>query len=179
VLQLYTIRLATHEEVALLPHIEQLAMQTLIPYLEVLNLSPEQLENVVAMHVFLRAQAEKCLWVAMSDEQLVGFIVARPIQNSVFIIELDVLPEFSRQGIGSALMQAACQDAQKRGFSLVTLTTFLHIPWTIPFYSKLGFEIVPYTNLCFEIKKIVDYEEAGGFFKETRAVMQRQLPAAS
>jgi ribosomal protein S18 acetylase RimI-like enzyme len=171
----YSIRLATRDEVALLPQIERLAMKRLIPYLEILKLSPEKLENVVAMHVFLRSQAEKCLWVATIDEKLVGFIVARPIQGSVFIIELDVLPEFSRQGIGSALMQAACQDAQKRGFSLVTLTTFRHIPWTIPFYRKLGFEIVPYADLCSELKQIVNREEADGFFKENRATMQSQL----
>jgi GNAT superfamily N-acetyltransferase len=170
-----TIRLATSADVALLPAIESAAAKRFQDYLDILEILPDKLENVVPISFLLRSQVANRLWVAKIDKDPVGFLVARPLQESFFIVELDVLPEFSRQGIGSALMQAAMEASLKQGFDTISLTTFRHTPWTIPFYQKLGFSVVTYEALPFELQEIVDFEETYGFPKKSRVTMQYRL----
>jgi GNAT superfamily N-acetyltransferase len=166
-----TIRLATADEVALLPAIESAAAGRFMAYLAELEIAPEKLQDIVPISFLLRSQYENRLWVAIRDQHPVGFLVARPLQTSFFIVELDVLPEFSRQGIGSALMQAAIDAGKAQGFTTIALTTFRHTPWTIPFYRHLGFSIVPYAELSFELQEIVDFEEDYGFPRKSRVTM--------
>jgi len=83
------------------------------------------------------------LWVAEADGAgVVGFIAAEGREESLHILEMDVLPSHGRQGIGTRLLRQACHVARERGYRHLTLTTFAHLPWNAPFYARNGFREV-------------------------------------
>lgn len=158
-----------------MPDIERAAAQSFVPYLDWLNIPGSSLEGLTTPSFLLRAQAERRLWVSTVGTQPVGFVVAKFLSKSCFIVELDVHPDYTRQGIGTSLVEACCQGAQARGFERVTLTTFRKVPWNIPFYRQLGFEILPPERWSAEISAIVQHEARYGFAVDKRAVMCRAI----
>jgi GNAT superfamily N-acetyltransferase len=44
-----------------------------------------------------------------------------------------------RQGIGSALVERACEWARAHDYPAITLTTYADVPWNGPYYAKRGF----------------------------------------
>lgn len=175
----YTTRLARKAEVAFLPDIERAATQRFLPYLDWLNIPGDLLEGLTTPVFLLKAQADDRLWVSVVADQPVGFVVAKFLSKSCFIVELDVHPDYVRKGIGSSLVEACCQGAQAHGFERVTLTTFRKVPWNIPFYRQLGFEVLPPERWSAEIRAIVQHEARYGFAIEKRAVMCRAVRADS
>ncbi len=183
----YEIRLANAADIPFLADIERAAAQQFLPYLDWLEISVDLLEGLTNMGFLLKAQADRRLWVATlldtakasaktpAIKPVVGFIVVKHLLESCFVVELDVHPDYGRLGIGSALVNACCEGAQQRGFDQVLLTTFRKVPWNIPFYRQLGFEVLPEQNWVPEIKAIVEYETRYGFVPEKRAVMRRCL----
>jgi GNAT superfamily N-acetyltransferase len=172
----YEVRLAKKTDLAVMPEIEKAAAQLFQPYLAWLEISADILEGLTTPIFLLRAQADSRLWVAVVDHKPVGFIVAKFLSHSCFIVELDVHPDYARLGMGSALVRACCQSARSRGFDQVLLTTFRQVPWNIPFYQSLGFEVLPAEQWSQEIDAIVAHEARYGFAPEKRAVMQLILP---
>jgi GNAT superfamily N-acetyltransferase len=80
------------------------------------------------------------LWVAAAHGcGPVGFAAARTHGSCLHLLEMDVLPSHSRQGIGTRLLRHVCQVATQRGHLHVTLTTFAHLPWNVAFYAANGF----------------------------------------
>ncbi len=171
----YKVRLAKKTDLAVMPEIERAAAQRFQPYLEWLDISADILEGLTTPIFLLRAQADDRLWVAVVNQRPVGFIVAKFLTQGCFIVELDVHPDYTRLGMGSALVRACCQGAQSRGFDQVLLTTFRKVPWNIPFYQHLGFEILPAEQWSSEIAAIVSHEARYGFAPEKRAVMRLVL----
>lgn len=171
------IRLAQVADIEHLPAIERAAAQLYKPYLFQLGLTPDQLQDIVPVEFLHQAQQQQRLWVAVAPQtQVVGFVVVDGLTTGWFVVELDVLPSRRQQGIGSALMQQVIQAAYEQGYAAVTLTTFRHVPWTIPFYWRLGFKIVVPADYTPDIQAIVDHEERHGFSRHVRVVMQCQIP---
>ena len=174
----YLIRLAQSSDIDYLPAIEKAAAQPYLAYLPQLGLTPNQLQDIVSADFLYQALHQHHLWVAVwlaRQPTVVGFIVVDRLPKGYFIIELDVLPAYGRRGIGSSLIQQVMQSARFKGLATVTLTTFRHVPWTIPFYQRLGFEIVVPEDYTPNIRAIVDHEERHGFSRQVRAVMQCQI----
>ena len=174
----YEVRLARQTDLAVLPEIEKAAAQLFGPYLDWLEISADVLEGLTTPSFLMRAQAEGRLWVAAIAQKPVGFIVAKFLPGCCFIVELDVHPHYGRMGIGSALVRACCYGAQHRGFDQILLTTFRRVPWNIPFYQRLGFEVLPDRLWSAEIQAIVRHEARYGFVPEKRAVMRCVMPHA-
>ena len=170
----FQIRLAQASDIEHLPAIEKAAAQRYRAYLPKLRLTPDKLDNIVSTDFLHQALHQKHLWVAVGCEhhRPVGFVVVDRLPRSYFVIELDVLPDYGRKGIGSALMQQVIAAARSQGLTGVTLTTFRHIPWTVPFYQQLGFKIVVPADYAPEIRAIVDHETRHGFSRQVRVVMQ-------
>lgn len=104
---------------------------------------PPPLANPMPLAELQACLASSQLWVA--DEQgrgLVGFIAATTHGSCLHMLEMDVLPARSRQGIGTKLLHHVCQVAGQRGHAHVTLTTFAHLPWNAAFYAANGFAAV-------------------------------------
>ncbi|MEM1253888.1 MAG: GNAT family N-acetyltransferase [Cyanobacteria bacterium P01_H01_bin.21] len=170
----FQIRLAQASDIKHLPAIEKAAAQRYGTYLPKLGLTPDKLDNIVSTDFLCQALHQKHLWVAVGygHHRPVGFVVVDRLSQSYFVIELDVLPDYGRQGIGSALMWQVIAAARNQGLARVTLTTFRHVPWTVPFYQQLGFKIVVPADYTPEIRAIVDHETRHGFSRQVRVVMQ-------
>ncbi|MFN0122692.1 MAG: GNAT family N-acetyltransferase, partial [Blastocatellia bacterium] len=113
------------------------------------------------------------LWVAVSSvEKTAGFAMARMLDGAAHLEELDVHPDHGRQGIGSSLVRAVCDQARALGIGRVTLTTFRDIPWNAPFYQRLGFRVLREKELPAALRQLVEKEERHGLPREMRVVMQ-------
>lgn len=74
--------------------------------------------------------------------------------------QLSVLPEQGRRGHGRALVEAAKDEARRRGYNSISLRTYAQIPWNAPFYARAGFvETKPSTDFH---KHLVEVEKSLG-----------------
>jgi len=174
----YLIRLAKETDIEALPEIERAAAEMFVPYFSWLGISLDVMEGLTTLSFLRKAQAEARLWVGAVDDEPVGFVVVKFLPQCCFVVELDVRPNYGRRGIGSALMDVCCSSAKKQGFAQVILTTFRRVPWNIPFYERLGFEVLPEQLWPPEIRAIVQHEARYGFAPEKRAVMRRRIQDA-
>lgn len=109
-------------------------------------------------------------WLALANDQPVGFILAEAHPSSLFIVELSV--DLDWQG-GRQLIARVADHARNRGLTALTLTTFRNVPWNAPFYTRLGFEKM--TTLTPELRRKREEETAHGFAYETRCAMRLPL----
>lgn len=114
-------------------------------------------------------------FVARTGDQPVGFILTQPMEASLFILELSVHPDWQGKGIGRALLNAAAESAHQQGFTALTLTTFLQVPWNAPFYTGLGFEMLEDRALTPELRERREAETAHGLAWESRCAMRLLL----
>lgn len=112
-------------------------------------------------------------WLALANDQPVGFILAEAHPSSLFIVELSVDLHWQGKGIGRQLIACVADYARKRGLTALTLTTFRNVPWNAPFYARLGFEKM--TTLTPELRRKREEETAHGLAYETRCVMRLPL----
>jgi ribosomal protein S18 acetylase RimI-like enzyme len=71
----------------------------------------------------------------------VGFLAAEIVNRDLHLWELAVRKDLQKRGIGRQLVCAAEIFAKEGRLESLTLTTFSHVPWNAPWYSRLGFEI--------------------------------------
>lgn len=86
------------------------------------------------------------LFIAKVDGQSVGCAGFRQNnQRTAEIKRMYVKPEYRRQGIGRALLQAVISEATKLGYSKIRLDTAIFAKEAQKLYRSFGFqEIVPY-----------------------------------
>lgn len=167
----YTIGRARRCDVAALPSIELSAARLLSGH------APDDVLNeTTPLRELEHARREGLLWVARLGASPVGFahVVIHP-DNVVHLQELDVLPEHGRRGIGRRLVRVVCRWARSRGMRAVTLTTFRHLRWNMPFYLTLGFEEIPARALRSALRRIQRDETRRGLEPSKRVAMQRIL----
>lgn len=171
----YTVRLATPEDVETLPEIERLAARLFKAHGEDLGIPDDVDEELHSVETYAAAQRAGHLWIATASEGAsVGFARVREIDGYAHLDELDVLPAFGRQGIGSALLSAVCRWATAKGYRAVTLRTFRDVPWNAPFYEARGFRIVDGTALSAGHAGLPASERARGLRTEIRVTMARE-----
>jgi 4-diphosphocytidyl-2-C-methyl-D-erythritol kinase len=114
------------------------------------------------------------LWVALDDDQPVGFVcLDEHGRDGIGIAEIDVLPDFGRRGIGAALLEHACACARAAGYDRIDLGTLADVPWNAPFYAKHGFAVVDKHHPDFAEALAGDREY--GFPDHLRVFMSRTL----
>ncbi len=157
----YLIARPTPAQLGQIPAIEE-AAATIFP----LGSIPENLETTSGDEGELSAAAEENrLWVIMekgSDRPL-GFVLIRHYGTILYLAEIDVLPEYGRRGLGTALLSHAIQYGRDKKFENIYLTTFATIPWNAPFYARHGFSIEDEAALPEVIRKTLATEQAAGF----------------
>ncbi len=80
------------------------------------------------------AQDPQCDWLlAISHGEVIGIARLTP---QATVGRMAVLPEWRRQGVGSALLRAAIGRARFRGYPVLGLHAQTH---AIPFYARHGF----------------------------------------
>ncbi|WP_338804886.1 GNAT family N-acetyltransferase [Xenorhabdus griffiniae] len=168
-----SIRLTQKSDVSQLPAIERSAAKLFrfIPELAWIADGHVQTEQ---QHLDYIAQGNS--WVALNEDALpVGFILAKPLDDGLHIMELSVHENWQRKGIGKALIEKVIQVAEQRHLNAVTLTTFRYVNWNAPFYHKLGFEILESQQLSESLQQIRQSEIDYGFAEEQRCAMRRLL----
>ena len=165
----YTIALARLKDVPFLPPIE-LAANTLFDG----YVSEDVPEITTSLQRHEEAQRRGELRVALSNDIPIGFALVELIEpGAAHLEELDVHPEHGRRGVGRRLVMTVCAWAASRGFEAVTLTTFREVPFNMPFYSRLGFEVVPLQELSTALRSRLEEEARRGLDPAIRVVMRR------
>ncbi|MEN9517681.1 MAG: hypothetical protein RLZZ381_269 [Cyanobacteriota bacterium] len=168
----YTIRSARLEELSLLAQIEQSAAKLFLdtPFSFVVDADPLPLDFV--QQQFQVGQ----VWVAVNrHETLVGYAIAREVDGTLYLQQIDVAPEHGRRGIGSALVNTVCAWAKQHRHNIVSLSTFRDIPWNAPFYSKLGFRILDKSGLTTGFQQIGLQEIESGLPISERVIMYCEI----
>lgn len=132
------------------------------------GLSPQNLQDGIAHGI---------LHVAEVDGQAVGFALCGEVDGQAHLFEMDVVPEHGRRGVGRALLESVCSEAEERGFSAMTLTTLRDVPWNAPFYAACRFVELPEEEWGEQLVGIVARERMLGFPMRLRVVMERKLGA--
>ena len=92
--------------------------------------------------------AHEYVWVAVDpDDQPIAFAIVHLLDESVHLHELDVHPDYARQGLGRRLIATVADWARARGATALTLTTFDDVPWNGPYYARLGFRTLDLATL--------------------------------
>jgi GNAT superfamily N-acetyltransferase len=172
----YTVRLSRRADVPQLPQIERAALQRFADYESELGFRAGAPLALNSPDTLLAAHADGRLWVAAdAAEQPVGFALLLDVGLFAHVEELAVLPAEGAQGLGAALLEAACAWADSRGFSAVTLTAYRDVPWNAPFCARRGFVAIAAEELPPELVQILERERALGLRTDRRVVMQREL----
>jgi len=164
-----SIQLAEAEHLKAIPAIE-LAAATLFAESDL----PQSLRHKVTEMSHLRvAMDDGRLWIALTGkEKPVGFAMTELIDEVAYLDELDVLPEFGRQGIGTRLLSNVVDWARAGRFPCLQLMTFRHVPWNAPFYEKLGFEILDVSDYGPQTIDLIGKESRAGLDVDKRVVMR-------
>lgn len=168
----YIIVLARRQDIDILPAIETAAAALFEGHgLDDIPADCTQREE------FAEAQADGRLWVALRDDAPVGFALVELLASGApHLEEMDVDPRHGRQGIGRALLETVCEWTARAQHASITLTTFRHLPWNMPFYARLGFEEVPREMLSDELGELVREEASRGLDPKLRVVMRYGTP---
>jgi predicted N-acetyltransferase YhbS len=104
----------------------------------------------------------------------VGFAHVEILEPTVaHLEEIDVRPEHGRRGLGRRLVRAVCTWAESNGYQAVTLTTFRDVAFNMPFYARLGFEVIPSEELSTALRVVVQDETRRGLDPGRRVTMRR------
>ncbi|MGN2406680.1 GNAT family N-acetyltransferase [Pseudomonas syringae] len=167
------IRLAVPEDVQLLPAIEASAAQAFRMF-DDLSWLAESPPMSIERHSQLIAQST--CWVGLDAENRPkGFLSAERHGSDLHIYELSVIHSMQGQGTGRHLIEAAKDYARSNRLRLVTLTTFKHVPWNAPFYSRMGFQTKATIDLDQRLAAILSEECKHGFASESRCAMAWQV----
>ncbi|MBU7600187.1 GNAT family N-acetyltransferase [Streptomyces sp. P38-E01] len=110
------------------------------------------------------------LWVAQRGDELVGYLLAAPVDGRTHVEQVSVRPRWARRGIGRALIDHA---ALAHGGGDQTLTTFADVPWNAPYYRRLGFRELPEDQLTPGLRHIRTVERRLGLDRWPRLCMLR------
>ena len=116
------------------------------------------------------------LWVACLDgERPVAALRFRPLGDSLYIEQIDVLPAFGGMRLGAALLDWADDLAREAGYAALVLSTFRDIPWNAPWYGRIGFEVIGV--LPPELETLRSEHLARGLDESRRVFMRRDVRA--
>lgn len=97
-------------------------------------------DEPASVRVLAAYAADGRSWVAVDDGgRPIGYILVDIIDGGGHIEQVSVEPAHQGEGVGRALIEHVKSWAKSRGLSVLTLTTFGHIPWNRPLYEHLGF----------------------------------------
>jgi GNAT superfamily N-acetyltransferase len=115
------------------------------------------------------------LLAATIDGDLAGFMMFRPLDDSLYIEQVDVAPAFEGRRIGAAMIDAVAERAAMTGRARLTLSTFREVPWNAPYYRRLGFVDIADEALSPALQAVRREHLARGLDEDARLFMQRPI----
>ncbi len=168
----FNIRLAKEQDLAILQVIEKKASALFAKTKHYAAVS----KYVTSLDDFKLARAAGHLFVAINDADIpIGFVLIEKMKHGAHLHEIDVLPEYGRKGVGTALVKKVCEWAMENKHPAVTLTTYKDIPWNAPFYRSLGFYDLSINELPDQLYKLFLRENEIGLLMEERVVMYKMI----
>jgi GNAT superfamily N-acetyltransferase len=131
---------------------------------------PLEIRYLVSEDELLQAaQSEERLWVALTEDRTpVGFAMADVVDGCAHLDEMDVIPDFGGQGIGTRLMQSLIDWARSGNYPAITLITFRHVP-------KMGFVSMQPCEIGEELASLLREESEAGIDVLKRVCMRLDL----
>ncbi|AAK25223.1 GNAT family N-acetyltransferase [Caulobacter vibrioides] len=170
-----TIRPARFEELPAVQAIERLSARRFVGWIDALaDDDPSPLERLAersASGGLLVADVE-----TGEGPKAAGFVMFRPMEDSLYIEQIDVAPAFERRRIGATLINAVADRAVALGLSRLTLSTFREIPWNAPYYRRLGFVDLDDEALGPALAEVRREHLARGLDESARVFMIRKVP---
>lgn len=99
---------------------------------------PEIAYSKRELHVYLRMPGAECI-VAEAANAAVGFCISAHRDTHGYIVTIDVLEEFRRTGIGSALLSEVERRLAVNGVREVRLETATYNESAVAFWQKHGY----------------------------------------
>jgi GNAT superfamily N-acetyltransferase len=119
------------------------------------------------------------LLVASADGRTVaGFGLSERLGGYLHVHQMSVRPALTGCGLGAALLNGLIQIARARADTGLTLITYRHVPWNMPFYARHGFAEHAVDTSPPHLKLLLASEEAVGVNISHRAIMVRMLAGA-
>jgi predicted N-acetyltransferase YhbS len=164
------LRPAKPAEIPLVREIERASAQRFIGLMDALAADEPSPSQVLAARI-----ATDGLLVAVVAGAPVAFVMFRPVEDGLYIEQIDVLPTFGRRRIGATLLEAVAERARKEDRSRLTLSTFRGVPWNAPYYRRLGFVDIAEEALTPGLLEIREAHLARGLDESQRVFMARKL----
>ncbi|NEW99401.1 GNAT family N-acetyltransferase [Rhodopseudomonas sp. BR0G17] len=101
----------------------------------------------------------------------IGFCGGYIAERLLHIGEMDVHPNWQRQGVGRALLTASLDKARAQRLDGATLTTDRFAPFNAPFYAGIGFRPLADRELPSRLRAILDEEAKIGLDPARRVAM--------
>src|SRR4051812_6677295 len=100
-------RLATPAEIPLIREIERASAQRFLGLMDALAADEPSPPAILAARI-----ASDGLLMATDAEAPIAFVMFRPVEDALYIEQIDVLPAFAGRRIGAALLDAAAERAR-------------------------------------------------------------------
>lgn len=165
-----TIRSALPSEIEVVRDVERASAQRFLGLMDALAADEPSPASVLAARIETGG-----LLVAVTQGTLAAFAMFRPVGDSLYIEQIDVLPAFERRRIGAGLIDAVAQRARAEGLSRLTLSTFRDVPWNAPYYRRLGFFDIADPKLTPDLVAIRREHLARGLDESLRTFMERAV----
>ncbi len=150
------IRPPTASEIPALRRIEAAAGTafTAVGLPEVAAEEPPPLVHLEAFRVGGRA------WVACdARDRPVGYLVVLVLDERAHVEQVSVDPAHRGHRHGAALIDHVENWARREGLAGLSLTTFRDVPWNAPYYTRLGFTVLPVPGP--ELRSVIAAEARG------------------
>ena len=120
-------------------------------------------------------RAEKDGFLLVAGDPAVGFVHVLFLDGHAHLEQISVHPDHMRQGIGAALIEAACERLSAQGHGAVTLMTYADLPWNGPYYAAHGFAEVgdDEPRAAYQLR-LVEVEERIGLGEFGRRILMRR-----
>lgn len=116
------------------------------------------------------------LWVATAgSDDLVGYLAAEVVDGTAHVLQVSVDPAHRGHRIGAALLNTLDRWAAARSLTHLTLTTFRDVPWNAPYYTRLGWSVLPEAELGPGLERIRRQEKESGLDRWPRVAMCRPV----
>lgn len=164
------LRPADPAEIPLIREIERASARRFIGLMDALAADEPSPVEILAARI-----ASDGLLVAVEADTPIAFVMFRPVEDGLYIEQLDVLPAFAGRRIGAALLDAVAERARTRGLKRLTLSTFRDVPWNAPYYRRLGFIDIADDALTPGLLEIRREHLARGLDESQRTFMGREV----
>ena len=116
------------------------------------------------------ARAQRLLFACSPTGEPIAFAAFGLVDARPFLFQLAVRRAWTRRGVGTLLLQRAVAWSVRA--QELWLTTYRHVSWNGPWYTRLGFAEQPLLQLGPELRALSDAERASLPVGEQRIVMR-------